>query len=97
MQPPIQRNRHEHVQAPFKRSKVCMGSSGHWIHMLGLLAPLVIGEVIKQPEKRWRAVRISALVTAAASEMFWRQRVRERDREEGRRDCERNEDGVRER
>jgi len=73
---------------PFRKSQVSMGSKGHWVHMLGLLAPLVIGEVVKDPDKRWRAVRISALVTAVAAEMIWRKRVRERDREEGRQECE---------
>jgi hypothetical protein len=67
----------------FQRPRTALGATGHWIKTLGILAPLVIGEVIKDPEQKWRAVRISAVATALLSEALWTQRVR-RDREEQR-------------
>jgi hypothetical protein len=62
-----------------------MGASGHWIHMLGLLVPLAIPEFIKEPDRQWRWVRMSAIGTAMLSEVLWTTHVnkeREREREE---------------
>lgn len=57
-----------------------MGAIGHWVRTAGLLAPLVIGEVIKDPDKRWRWVRIASVATTLISEGLYTTRVkRERD------------------
>ena len=58
-------------------------------HLLTALTPLVIGELIHDANKRWRAVRIAALATAVVGELelCWRDRVRQREwneREESR-------------
>jgi hypothetical protein len=53
-----------------------MGAAGHWIKTAGILAPLVIGEFVKDPEKRWRYVRLASVATALVSEAMWTNRIR---------------------
>jgi hypothetical protein len=55
--------------------------AGHWIKTAGILAPLVIGELIKNPEQRWRWIRISAVATALVSEGMWAHRL-QKEREQ---------------
>jgi hypothetical protein len=61
------------------------GSAGHWIKMAGILSPLVIGELVKDSDKRWRWIRIASVATALISEGIHTQRLmqerRERERE----------------
>jgi hypothetical protein len=57
-----------------------MGAAGHWIKTAGILAPLIIGEVVKDSEKRWRWIRIASVATALFSEALWTARV-QRERE----------------
>jgi len=59
---------------------------GHWIRTAGILTPLIIGEFIKDPDRRWRAVRIATVATTLISEGLYTHKVqRERDRA---RECE---------
>jgi hypothetical protein len=50
--------------------------------MAGILSPLIIGELVKNPDKRWRWIRISAVATALVSEGLYTQRIRQRREEE---------------
>jgi hypothetical protein len=52
-----------------------MGAAGHWVKTAGILAPLLIGEFVKDPEQRWRWIRISAVVTALGSEAMWTNKI----------------------
>ena len=64
----------------FHKSHTSLGAAGHWIRTAGLLAPLVIGEFIKDPDKKWRMVRIASVATALISEGLYTNKVRsERD------------------
>jgi hypothetical protein len=56
---------------------------GHWIKTAGILAPLVIGELVKDPDQRWRFIRIAAVTTALVSEGLYTHRIK-REREEAR-------------
>jgi len=38
------------------------------IHTASLLAPLIIGEFVKDSEKRWKAIRLASVGTALAYE-----------------------------
>lgn len=49
-------------------SHIGAGSAGHWIKMAGILSPLIIGELVKDSEKRWRLIRIASVATALAAE-----------------------------
>jgi len=69
------------------------GAAGHLLHILSVAAPLVIAEAIKDPDKRWRAMRGVAVGAALLSETIWTLRLsQDRKREsEARRaleDCE---------
>ena len=62
-------------------SSVGAGSTGHWIKMAGILSPLIIGELVKDNEKRWRWIRIAAVATALVSEGFHTQRLMQQRKE----------------
>jgi hypothetical protein len=52
-----------------------LGAAGHWLHLLTVAAPLVIGEVFKDADKRWKAMRAVGVGTAIASEAIWTYRI----------------------
>ena len=77
----------------FHHSRTSMGAAGHWIHMAGLFAPIVIGEVIKDADKRWRYVRLASVGTALAYEALYtirEQKRRDELKAERDRCCENN-------
>jgi hypothetical protein len=45
------RNTHSERQA-YHKPRTSMGSVRHWIKTAGILAPLVIGELVNSPEQR---------------------------------------------
>ena len=59
----------------FHRPHTSMGVTGHWLKTAGILAPLLIGEFVKDPEQRWRWIRIAAVVTALGSEAMWTNKI----------------------
>lgn len=69
---------------PFHHPRTSLGAAGHWIHLAAIAAPLVIGEVIKDPDARWRALRFASVGAAVASEAVWTHRLskdRQKDEE----------------
>ncbi len=66
----------ESEKQQFHNPRTSHGATGHWIKTAGILAPLLIGEFVKDPDKRWRWVRISAVATALVSEAMWAGRIR---------------------
>ena len=59
----------------FHHSRTSLGAAGHWIHIATVAAPLVIAEVIKDPDKRWRAMPLTTVAGAVASEALWTHRL----------------------
>ena len=59
----------------FRNPHTSLGAAGHWIRMAGIMAPLVIGEIVKDADKRWRWIRISSVATALVSEGLYAQRI----------------------
>jgi hypothetical protein len=47
----------------------------HWVRTVGALAPLVIGELVKDPERKWRFIRITSVLLAVASEASYAHRI----------------------
>src|SRR5450755_3841535 len=75
----------------FERANTSVGAvggypAGHLVRIGGMLAPLVVGELVKDPDKRWRWIRIISLLGAGVSEILWAQREHQRrqEREAGR-------------
>jgi hypothetical protein len=71
----------------YHKPHTSLGATGHWIKTAGILAPLVIGEFVKDPDQRWRYIRIASVATALISEGLWtnkihkeRQHAQERER-----------------
>ncbi len=50
---------------------------GRWTRTLGALAPLIIGEVVKDQEKRWRFIRIASVALAVLNEGTYAYRVKQ--------------------
>lgn len=69
----------------FHNPHTFMGA-GHWIRTAGILAPLLIGELVKDPDKRWRWIRIASVATALVSEGMYTHRIN-RERQEQARRC----------
>jgi hypothetical protein len=64
----------------FHKPHSSMGATGHWVKTAGILAPLVIGEFVKDPDQRWRYIRMASVATALLSEAMWTTKIRkERD------------------
>lgn len=59
---------------------------GHWVRTAGILSPLVIGEIVKDPERKWRFIRVSSVAVALISEGLHVHRLNRerREREEAR-------------
>jgi hypothetical protein len=82
-----------HVQAqsdrqPYHNPRTSMGAAGHWIKTAGILAPLVIGEFVKDPEQRWRYIRIASVATALVSEGLWTNKIHNERKESQERERE---------
>ena len=73
-----------HAQGPrcaFNKPRTSLGATGHWIRTAGILAPLVIGEFIKDPDQKWRMIRIASVATALVSEGMWTHKIRNERKE----------------
>jgi hypothetical protein len=71
----------------FRHPRTSIGATGHWLKTLGILSPLVIGEFVKDPEQKWRLIRIASVTTALLSEALWTHRIhKERQEREEQRD-----------
>ena len=53
----------------------CPSGMNHWVRTVGALAPLVIGELVKDPERKWRFIRITSVLLAVASEASYAHRI----------------------
>jgi hypothetical protein len=70
-----------HERQQFHHAQTSMGAAGHVLRTAGILAPLIIGEFVKDADKRWRWTRIASVATALVSESMWAAKVH-REREE---------------
>jgi hypothetical protein len=78
-----------HQRQQFHHAQTSMGAMGHVIRTGGVLAPLIIGEFVKDADKRWRYIRIASVATALISEGMYAAHVgRERqERQAEREEC----------
>jgi hypothetical protein len=60
-----------HQRQPFHNARSSLGAAGHLIHLGMVAAPLLIGELIQNPEQRWRAMRLVPVVGSIAAEGAW--------------------------
>jgi hypothetical protein len=74
----------EHHRRAHRRPRAVEGEIGHWVRTAGILAPLVIGEFVKDPDRKWRFVKITSIAAAILSEGLHSRKAyrdREHDRE----------------
>jgi hypothetical protein len=65
VQAALRRNGFHHVQS---NSLGHTGLLAHWVGLAGTLGPIVIGELVEDPAKRWKVTRLAAAGTAIAHE-----------------------------
>ena len=70
-------------------SSIGAGSAGHWIRMAGILSPLIIGELVKDADQRWRLIRLASVTTALVSQGLYAQRIHQERKEKEQRGCQR--------
>jgi hypothetical protein len=51
-----------------RRAPSAEGEIGHWVRTAAILAPVLIGEFVKDPEKKWRFIRVTSVAAALLSE-----------------------------
>jgi hypothetical protein len=81
--PPMQQTslpRAAYADAPYNRQAfhkphTSLSTTGHFLNTIGILSPLVIGEFVKDPERKWRFTRIAVIATAALSEGLYTHRI----------------------
>ena len=66
----------------FHRPRTSFGVAGHVIYTAGALAPLVIGELVEDSNKRWRLMRLVSVGTALAYETLHVVREEQRRKEQ---------------
>ena len=71
-----------HERRPIYKPHTGLSTTGHWLKTIGMLSPLIIGEFVKDPERRWRFTRMAVIATAALSQGLYTNRI-QREREEG--------------
>jgi len=72
-----------HHRQAFHRSHTSIGAAGHLLHMGMVAAPLAIGELVVDTEKKWRLMRMVPVLGALASEALWTMKIaHDRKREE---------------
>ena len=72
---------HPKEQYPRASSHTPPSEVGHWVRTAGILSPLVIGELVKDPEKKWRFIRITSVAVALISEGLHAHRIQRERRE----------------
>jgi len=71
------------MRQAFHHPRTSIGAAGHWIHLLSVTAPLVIPELIESREKQYKALRLTSVGAALASEAVWTLKLmHDREREE---------------
>jgi hypothetical protein len=59
----------------FHRPHSSLGTAAHYVKEVGILAPLIISECVKDPGEKWRYIKLASLVTALMSQGMWTARI----------------------
>jgi hypothetical protein len=68
--------------AAYVRPRRSFGVAGHLVYTAGALAPILIGEFVEDPNKRWRWTRLASVVTALSFETLHVIREEQRRKEQ---------------
>jgi len=74
----------EHHRRTHRRAGAVEGEIGHWVRTAGILAPLIITEFVKDPDQKFRFIRVTSVAAAILSEGLHAHKAygdRERDRQ----------------
>jgi len=64
-----------HCKQAYHRPHTALGATGHWIREAGILAPLIISEFVKDPQRQWRYIRMASIATALLSQGMWTTKI----------------------
>lgn len=88
-QPDMTRDTYREPRREFHGSSSAMGTVLQVVKTAGILAPLLIGEIVKDPDARWRYIRIASVATALVSQGLYTSRIQNerKEREHQRERC----------
>lgn len=55
----------------FHRPNTSLGAPGHLLHVAMVAAPLIITNMIEDPQKKWKALAMVPVIGGLASELLW--------------------------
>lgn len=61
-------NHYSGERQAFHRAHSSLGTAAHYVKEVGILAPLLISEFVKDPGEKWRYIKLASLVTAVVSQ-----------------------------
>lgn len=64
----------------FHHPRTSLGAPGHLLHLTMVAAPIIIGECVKDPDKKWRALRLIPIIGGLGSELLWTLKIAEERR-----------------
>lgn len=59
----------------FHRSHNSLGAAAHYVREAGILAPLIISELVKDPGEKWRWIKLASIATALVSQGMYTARI----------------------
>jgi hypothetical protein len=59
----------------FHRPHSSLGTAAHYVKEVGILAPLIISEFVKDPGEKWRYIKLASIFTALVSQGMWTARL----------------------
>jgi len=59
----------------FQRPHTSLGAPGHLLHVAMVAAPLIITNLIEDPQKKWKALALVPVIGGLASELMWTARI----------------------
>ena len=68
-------NHYSGERQAFHRPHSSLGTAAHYVKEVGILAPLIISEFVKDPGEKWRYIKLASLVTALMSQGMWTARL----------------------
>jgi hypothetical protein len=63
------------ARTSFHRPHTSLGAPGHLLHVAMVAAPLIITNLIEDPQKKWKTLAMVPVIGGVASELLWTLRI----------------------
>lgn len=79
----------------FQRPNTSFGAPGHLLHVAMVAAPIIITNMIEDPQKKWKALAMVPVIGGLASELMWtlkieQERHKDKEAREALEECRQN-------